>query len=208
MAKRRTAGLRERKKASTKARIVDAALALFQTRGFEQTTTRAIARRARVAEGTVFNYFPTKEDIALHFFEREVDNAIASVRANRRLRRAPLAEKLFALVQSQLEFLAPHERFIGAAFVQALRPGSKLGPFSPSAQQLQYRYLAFVQELVDDAVRRREIAASGWWTPHVFWIYYLGVLLYWLHDTSADKQQTLAFLDRSLKIGVAVLGHA
>ena len=208
MAKRRTAGLRERKKASTKARIVDAALALFQTRGFEQTTTRAIARRARVAEGTVFNYFPTKEDIALHFFEREVDNAIASVRANRRLRRAPLAEKLFALVQSQLEFLAPHERFIGAAFVQALRPGSKLGPLSPPAQQLQYRYLAFVQELVDDAVRRREIAASGWWTPHVFWIYYLGVLLYWLHDTSAGKQQTLAFLDRSLKIGVAVLGHA
>src|SRR5207244_10311430 len=109
------------------------------------------------------------------------------VRGNTRLRKASLDEKLFALVQAQLEFLAPHERFIGAAFVQALKPGSRLGLFSPSAQALQYRYLAFVQELVDEAIRREELAASSWWTPHAFWIYYLGILLYWLHDTSPGK---------------------
>ena len=198
-------GRRALKKESTKARIVAAALALFRSKGFEATTTKAIARRARIAEGTVFNYFPTKEDIALHFLEQEVEHALAAVRGNARLRKAPLEEKLFALVQTQLEFLAPHERFIGAAFVHALRPGSKLGVFSPSAQALQFRYLAFVQELVDEAIRRGELTAASWWTPHVFWIYYLGVLLYWLHDTSHGKQQTLAFMDRSLKIGVAVL---
>src|SRR5712692_4534437 len=154
------AGRRARNKETTKSRIVAAALALFQVQGFEATTTKAIARKARVAEGTVFNYFPTKEDIALHFLEQEVEHAMAAVRANTRLRKAPIEEKLFALVQSQLEFLAPHERFIGAAFVQALRPGSKLGLFSPSAQELQYRYLAFVQELVDEAVRRGELRAG------------------------------------------------
>ena len=199
------AGRRAVRKETTRARIVAAALGLFQVKGFDATTTKAIARKARVAEGTVFNYFPTKEDIALHFLEQEVDQAMASVRGNARLRKASLDEKLFALVQAQLDFLAPHERFIGAAFVQALKPGSKLGLFSPSAQALQYRYLAFVQELVDDAVRRGELTKAGWWTPHVFWVYYLGMLLYWLHDMSPGKQQTLAFLDRSLKIGVAVL---
>jgi AcrR family transcriptional regulator len=199
------AGRRARSKEATKSRIVAAALALFQVKGFDATTTKAIARKARVAEGTVFNYFPTKEDIALHFLEQEVEHAMAAVRANARLRKAPLEEKLFALVQTQLEFLAPHERFIGAAFVHALTPGSKLGPFSPSAQALQFRYLAFVQELVDDAVRRGELSAASWWTPHAFWIFYLGILLYWLHDASPGKQQTLAFLDRSLKIGMAVL---
>ena len=199
------AGRRARKKETTRSRIVAAALALFQARGFEAATTKAIARKAGVAEGTVFNYFPTKEDIALHFLDQEVEHAMAAVRGRARLRKAPLEEKLFALVQAQLEFLAPHERFIGAAFVHALKPGSKLGPFSPNAQALQFRYLAFVQEMVDESIRRGEIRAAGWWTPHVFWIYYLGVLLYWLHDTSPAKQQTLAFLDRSLKIGVAVL---
>src|SRR5947208_11164649 len=198
---------RASRKEQTKAHIVAAALTLFQSKGFEATTTKAIARRARVAEGTVFNYFPTKEDIALYFFEQEVDHAMAEVHGNARLRKAPLEEKLFALVQTQLEFLAPHERFIGAAFVLALKPGSKLGVFSPAAQALQFKYLAFVQELVDEAIRRGELKAAGWWTPQVFWIYYLGVLLYWLHDPSPGKQQTLAFLDRSLKIGIAILGQ-
>lgn len=196
---------RAAKKASTRADIVAAALALFRSKGFDATTTRAIARKAGIAEGTVFNYFPTKEDIALHFLEQEVERAIAAVRGDARLRKAPLEEKLFTLVQTQLEFLGRHERFIGAALVQALKPGSKLGPFSPAAQAVQFRYLAFVQELTDEAIRRREIPASGWWTPNVFWIYYLGVLLFWLHDTSPGKEQTLAFLDRSLKLGASLM---
>jgi len=203
----RSGASRQRKKAATQERIVAAALTLFQMRGFEATTTKAIARRARIAEGTLFNYFPTKEDIALHFLEQEVDHAIAAVRDNPRLRKAPLEEKLFALVHSQLEFLAPHQRFIGAALIQALRPTSKLGPFSVKSQALQLRYLSFVQELLDESIRKHEISLTGWWTPQVFWIYYIGLLLYWLHDNSAGKQQTLAFLDRSLKIGVAVLRH-
>ena len=119
-AAKRPAGRRAQNKEAIRKRIVTAALSLFQTRGFDATTTKAIARKAGIAEGTVFNYFRTKEDIALHFFEQEVDQAIASVRDNPRLRKAPLEEKLFALVHSQLEFLAPYEKFIGAAFTRKM----------------------------------------------------------------------------------------
>src|SRR5687767_5609664 len=97
-----TPGRRQRNKEATRQRIVTAALHLFEAKGFESTTTKQIARRARVAEGTVFNYFETKDDIALHFFEREVDHAIATVRSRKSLRKAPLEEKLFALVQTQI----------------------------------------------------------------------------------------------------------
>ena len=195
---------RAESKQRTRDRIVAAALALFQSKGFEATTTRAIAKRARVAEGTVFNYFETKEDIALHFLELEVTHAIAAVRGNRRLPKAPLEEKLFALLQAQIEYLAPYEKFIGAAFVQALKPASKLG-WSRQAAELRNRYLAFVQELIEESLPRGKPSALAWFGPPAFWIYYLGVLLYWLHDSSPGKQQTLAFIDRSLKLGVAVL---
>jgi AcrR family transcriptional regulator len=201
---RRGARTRELQKEAVRQRIVDAALALFQSKGFDQTTTRQIAKKAKLAEGTIFNYFETKEDIALHFFELELDHAIATVRGNARLRRAPLEEKLFALVEAQLEFLAPYERFIGAAFVHALRPTSKIA-FSTQALDLRNRYITFVQELLQESER---IAPSGvlvWAAPSVFWIYYLGILLYWLNDASKGKQHTLALLDRSLKLGVAVL---
>jgi len=203
-AKPASPGRRARQKALTRERIVTAALQLFETKGFDATTTKAIARRARVAEGTVFNYFETKEDIALHFFEQEVDHAMAAVRNNRRLRKAALEERLFALVQSQIEFLAPYERFIGSAFVQALRPTSRLA-FSTRALELRNRYVAFVQEIIEQSVPAQRGRPLGWIAPQAFWIFYLGVLLYWLHDNSKDKQSTLAFLDRSLKIGTAVL---
>src|ERR1051325_9904303 len=110
-AKKKCAAKREQNKQVIRDRIVKAALTLFQTKGFETTTTKAIARKAGIAEGTVFNYFRTKEDIALFFFELEVDQAIEAVRDDLRLRKAPLEEKLFKLVHSQLEFLAPYERF-------------------------------------------------------------------------------------------------
>ena len=192
-------------KEAIRTEIVAAALELFQSKGFEATTTKAIARKAGIAEGTVFNYFRTKEDIALYFFELEVDQAMAAVRDDPRLRKAPLEEKLFTLVHSQLEFLAPHERFIGAAFIQALKPASPLGPFSHRAQELRHRYVGFVQELVEESLPKNRHGLISWVAPEAFWIYYLGALLYWLNDSSPGKQNTLAFLDRSLSIAASLL---
>jgi AcrR family transcriptional regulator len=201
-------GRRVRNKAAIQQRIVASALALFQSKGFDATTTKAIARKAGIAEGTVFNYFRTKEDIALHFFEQEVDHAIANVRSSPRLRSAALEEKLFALIQSQLAYLAPYERFIGTALVEALRPASKLGFFSHKAQALRHRYMGFVQELFEESLSKKTLVPVNWWLPDAFWIYYLGALLFWLHDSSPRKQNTLAFLDSTLKIGVAIVKRA
>jgi AcrR family transcriptional regulator len=191
-------------KKAIRERIVKAALSLFQSKGFDATTTKAIARKAGIAEGTIFNYFKSKDDIALHFFEQEVDQAMAAVRNNPRLRKAPLEEKLFALVHSQLEYLAPYERFIGTALIHALKPTSPLGPFSHRAMELRHRYLRFVEELIEESVPKKQ-NPLGFLAPEVFWIYYLGALLYWLYDSSEGKQNTLAFLDRSLTMGAAML---
>ena len=56
-------GLRERKKARTRQVIADAAARLFAQRGYEQVTVSDVAREAEVSEQTVYNYFPTKDQL-------------------------------------------------------------------------------------------------------------------------------------------------
>src|SRR3989442_12699991 len=92
---RRPAGRRAQNKAAIRKRIVTAALSLFQTKGFDATTTKAIARKAGIAEGTVFNYFRTKKNSACNSFDQEVDQAMVSVRNNPGRGKAPLEQKRF-----------------------------------------------------------------------------------------------------------------
>src|SRR4051794_85754 len=68
-------GLRERKKQQTRELLAETARRLFTERGFERVSVAEIAREADVSEKTVFNYFPTKEDLVywrLSTFEEEL----------------------------------------------------------------------------------------------------------------------------------------
>lgn len=60
-----TEGLRERKKRQTRQRISEVAVGLFVERGFAQVTIAEIAAAAEVSVNTVYNYFPSKEDLVL-----------------------------------------------------------------------------------------------------------------------------------------------
>ena len=125
-------GLRERKKEQTRRHIAETARRLFGERGFDHVTIAEVARAADVAVQTVFNYFPTKEDLVywrLSTFEEEL---LAAVRERPPGRSAIEAFEGFLLAQQGL-----------------------LGKHDPAARE---ELIAFTRMIVDSsALQAREL---------------------------------------------------
>ena len=90
-------GLRERKKRQTRQLIAETAHRLFVERGFDAVTVAEVSRAADVSEGTVFNYFPTKEDLFYGRMEIFEATLVEAVRARPRGESALAAFSRFVL---------------------------------------------------------------------------------------------------------------
>src|SRR3954463_5892737 len=77
-------GLRERKKLQTRQSIANTAMRLFLERGFDNVSISEIARATDVSDKTVFNYFPTKEDLFYSRFETFEADLLEAIRARPR----------------------------------------------------------------------------------------------------------------------------
>jgi AcrR family transcriptional regulator len=94
-------GLRERKKEKTRQHIADTARRLFTERGFDAVTVADVARAADVSEGTVFNYFPTKEDLFYSQMEAFEADLVEAVRDRAPGESALAAFRRFVLARSE-----------------------------------------------------------------------------------------------------------
>ncbi len=98
-------GLRERKKAKTRAAIRRHALLLFRKQGYEQTTVDQIADAAEISPATFYRYFPTKEDVVL---KDDLDLLTVEALEAQPLSLSPIAA-LRAAVAATVASLSPEE---------------------------------------------------------------------------------------------------
>ncbi|HLF94257.1 MAG TPA: TetR/AcrR family transcriptional regulator [Planctomycetota bacterium] len=194
-------GRRETKKEATKGRILDVSLQLFQKQGFARTTMRDIARKSGIALGTTYNYFPTKDHLAGYFFERALDEVMERYRRTQP-KDASLEEKLFFLISIELEQIAPYEEFLHLIVTHAILPTSRLHPASRDSQRLKHRYLDFVGGILEG---RLETFGSGAMILDAFWVFHLGILMFWMNDASRKKEDTFILLDKSLRFILSAL---
>jgi AcrR family transcriptional regulator len=187
-------------KQRTRAKILQETAKLFQQKGFEETTTRDIAARAGIATGTLFNYFPTKEALALAIVGKRLEEAREEFRA--RLRGdEDLNERLFAHVATSLRHLREHRGYLGQLLERSRGPIAGDSADVNGAEAVRSSHLATVREILSSNGAREEEELSEL-TLHLYWTLFLGVVSFWAADRSPHQEDTLVLLDQSMTLYV------
>jgi AcrR family transcriptional regulator len=182
-------------KQATRQRILDCAREMFARKGFDSTSTRDVAQAAGIATGTLFNYFPTKEALAMTL----VAEALAGAREDYHKKPPPAAsleEDLFAFVAAGLRRLKPHRAYLDSVLERALSPLGYAAA-APEGEAVRAGHLETVGEILRKHGRDDE---PSFVMLHLYWTLFTGVLAFWNHDRSRHQEDTLAVLDQSLKM--------
>ena len=193
----------DKDKKECRARILEKASGLFLARGFDQTTTRDIAQAAGLGTGTMFNYFPSKETMAMTM----VSEALARGREDfERLLTGheELVEELFLGIASGLRRLRPLRPFLGPVLERSLSPFPRKN-VCPEGEAARTGHLDCVQEIIG---RHGFNATPDYVAVNIYWSLYLGVLAFWTSDDSPNQEATQALIDYSMRIFVHVISSS
>lgn len=197
-------GRREQQKRDREQRIVGAAAQLFGTKGYAETSMEDVAAGARLAVGTLYNYFRSKSEVLLAILRRETEDLLA---AGQRVVDDPPrdpTDAIAALIEAYLGAFADYDRRLWRDLLAAaIADPSTLGR---AAFQADLRLIAQLTALLD------ELRALGRLGTHVepghtaitlYSIYFTGLALF-LVDDGVAIERLRAEVRRG--IGIAVRG--
>jgi len=190
----RTAGKSEQ----TRALIVETALRLFRENGYEATTMRAIAKEAGVSVGNAYYYFGSKEELIQAYYDELQDEHNRACQAVLE-REQDFAPRLLGVLRARVDTMVPYHAFAGKFFKFAAEPTSPLNPFSSESGPARAAAVAIYRELVNgsslkiDPEFREEL-------PELLWLYSMGIVLYWVHDSSEGCRKTYLLVERTVPL--------
>jgi AcrR family transcriptional regulator len=190
------------KSEATRARILEAALLVFRERGFQAATMREIAAEAGMALGAAYYYFESKDAIVMAFYERsqqQMEPELERILDSRKT----LESRLRGLIGYKWEYFLPN-RALMSALSAHVDPNHPLSPFSAATACIRDRDIAFFA---------RAVAESGValppsilpYLPRLLWLYQMGLMLYWVYDSSANQARTALLFDKTLGIILLLL---
>lgn len=192
----------EKKSDETRQQIVKGALELFRRKGFERTTMRDVAAAAGLSLGASYYYFPSKEAIAMAYYDYVQ-------REHRRLAEAALAsattlrERLGIAFHTKLDILRHDRRLLTALFRYGGDPDHPLSWFGPATRAQREESMAVFNAALAQEKLPRDLRDL---VPLVLWTLHLGIILFFVYDSSASEKRTRKLIDNSLDLAVQVLG--
>jgi AcrR family transcriptional regulator len=195
---RKSTAMKTAKGEQTKALILRTALTLLHERGYEQTTMRAIAEKAGVSLGNAYHYFSSKDQLIQAFYHRlHEDHLRASLPALER--ESSLKERLLSVMRLKIDTLEPYHEFAGVLFQTAADPHSPLNPFAHASAPVRRDSIKLFEQLVEQTKARipKDLGAE---LPYLLWLYHMGIILFWIHDSSNKRARTYRLIDQTVDL--------
>ena len=193
----------EQAKQENRTRILEKAAEIFTGKGFEDTTTRDISLASGLAAGTLFNYFPSKETLAMTMVTDALDQGREDFLC-RCTGKEDLAEELFLFVASGLRRLRPLRPFLGPVLERSLSPFPRKN-VCQEGEAARLGHLNAVQKIIG---RHGFAEAPDYVAMTMYWSLYLGILAYWTNDPSPNQEASQALIDYSIRMFVQVISGA
>jgi AcrR family transcriptional regulator len=198
--------VRNKRGETSRAAIFQAALDLFQERGYEATTMRSIAERVGVSLGSSYHYFPSKEHLVLEFYRhthllhREVIEPMLG-------REKDFGARLRGAIRAIVVTCEPFHAVAGSIFSSVANPISPVNPFGPTARPLRDEVIAMYAEVVSGSNAKipADMAAE---LPLLLWLYQMGILYFWIFDRSPGRLRTLEVIDQTTDLIVRLIALA
>jgi AcrR family transcriptional regulator len=192
------------KAARTRSAIIDAALALFRERGYDATTMRAIAAEAGVSVGNAYYYFSSKEQLVQGFYDRAQADHEAAARPVLETE-TDLTARIVGVLEAWLSTMEPYKPFAGKFFKNAAEPTSPLSPFSAESAPARAVAVQLWREVLEGSTARipKKLRAD---LPELLWLYFMGLVLFWVHDPTDGATATLAVMRRTAPLIVRAIG--
>ncbi len=188
----------------TRTRIVDAAMTLLEERGYDGTTMRAVADAAGVSLGNAYYYFASKEHLVQGFYDR-----LQELHATAAAERLPGVDGLGArFATSELAFLdaaGRYHRFAGKMFAVAADPSSPLNPLSEASTPARDASTQIMREVVRGSTVRADARVLEE-LPDLLWLAHLGVVLFWVYDSSPDQRRSRLLVTKASPVLERLVG--
>ena len=193
-----TLGLREQNRLERRARIREAARDVFCLRGYVQATTREIAARARVANGTLFRYATDKRELLFMVINDDLDGLHS---APDRMPSGDLCRMIVQFYRPRYEYFAKYPRlsrpFVNESFNFMEVPEDEVGRELRQNRARRARVIAALADLLD--ANKRGGRPSRLAAPLVHAIY-LSACREWLEAPTPDPKEGLKRLESLLRL--------
>jgi AcrR family transcriptional regulator len=187
------------KSEQTRALILETAMRLFQERGYDKTTMRAIATEAGVSVGNAYYYFAGKEHLIQGFYDRIAAEHRVAVREVLD-RETELEARLAGVLRVWLDIATPYHEFAVQFFKNAADPDSPLSPFSPESEHAREEAISLHREVLAGATKTKVPEDLRDVLPELMWLSQMGLVLYWIFDRTPDRERSYRLAERGARL--------